>query len=116
MYQLPRHRKRLAFGFFVVGASIVGAAVTSPSIPPGRTWLPFALAFFVLEWRSVEVNDRLFMSSSIMVALTAGVVFALTGESATLGIPLVAAFGTFQPADFSQRRWFQPMVNFGQLV
>jgi len=116
MYQLPRHRKRLALGFFVVGASIVGAAVTSRSIPPGRTWLPFALAFFVLEWRSVEVNDRMFMSSSIMVALTAGVVFALTGESATLGIPLVAACGTFQPADFSQRRWFQPMVNFGQLV
>jgi HD-GYP domain-containing protein (c-di-GMP phosphodiesterase class II) len=76
----------------------------------------FAVAFVVLEFNSVEVNDRLFQSSSVMVALTAGVVFALEGSSAMLGMATLAAVGPFVPADLRERRWFQPLANFGQLV
>jgi hypothetical protein len=51
-----------------------------------------------------------------MVALTAGVVFALEGHSAALGMATIAALGPLVPADLRERRWFQPMANFGQMV
>ncbi|HEX2419969.1 MAG TPA: HD-GYP domain-containing protein, partial [Acidimicrobiia bacterium] len=79
-------------------------------------WLLFAVAFVVLEFNSVEVNDRLFQSSSVMVALTAGVVFALEGHSAALGMATIAAIGPFVAQDLRERRWFQPLANFGQMV
>jgi hypothetical protein len=75
-----------------------------------------AVAFVVLEFNSVEVNDRLFQSSSVMVALTAGVVFALEGHSAALGMATIAAIGPFVAQDLRERRWFQPLANFGQMV
>jgi hypothetical protein len=70
----------------------------------------------VLEFKAVEVNDRLLQSSGVMVALTAGVVFALEGHSAALGMATIAALGPLVPADLRERRWFQPMANFGQMV
>jgi hypothetical protein len=69
-----------------------------------------------LEFKAVEVNDRLLQSSGVMVALTAGVVFALEGHSAALGMATIAALGPLVPADLRERRWFQPMANFGQMV
>jgi hypothetical protein len=51
-----------------------------------------------------------------MVALTAGVVFALEGHSAALGMATIAAIGPFVAQDLRERRWFQPLANFGQMV
>ena len=79
-------------------------------------WAAFAIPFVYLEWRAVEVNDQLMVSSTIMVALTGGTVFALEGSSAALGMATIAALGPLVPRDFRERRWFQPAVNFGQLV
>jgi hypothetical protein len=79
--------------------------------------LLFAGLFVLLELFTVEVNDRLFHSSSIMVVMTAGVIFALQPESSAMfAMALMAGLGAFVPDDFKQRRWFQPMANFGQLA
>jgi hypothetical protein len=84
--------------------------------PHFLTWLFFAFAFVALELRSVEVNDRLNVSSSVMVALTAGVVFALQDGSAAFGLAVIAALGPFVLEDIRRKRWFQPLGNFGQMV
>jgi len=77
-------------------------------------WATFAAAFLTLEFSSVEVNDRLFVSSSIMVAFTAAVVFGRS--SAVLAVSLMAAVAVFHPEDLRAKRWRQPAYNFGQLV
>ena len=77
----------------------------------------FAVAFVGLEWHAVEVNDRLFQSSSAMVAITAGTIFALSdNSSAVYAMALMAVLGPMVPDDLRQRRWFQPLANLGQLV
>ena len=85
--------------------------------PDPTIWLLFAGLYVILELFAVEVNDRLVMSSSTMVMLTAGVIFALDPQgSATAGMALMAALGPFVIDDFKQRRWFQPVANFGQQI
>src|SRR5690606_24294734 len=80
-------------------------------------WLLFAITFVALEFNAVEVNDRLFQSSGVMVATTAGTYFALHPDaSAFAAMVLMAALGPFVPDDFKQKRWFQPVANFGQMV
>src|SRR5690606_17346019 len=62
-------------------------------------------------------NDRRFCGSSVMVVMTAGVVSAIQPDSdAMFGMALMAGLAFLTPADFRERRWFQPMANFGQLV
>ena len=78
---------------------------------PGRV---FAVAFVFFEWNAVEVNDKLFASPSIMVMMTAAVAFG--PRSAVLGTTTMAALALFTTQDVKERRWFQPAVNFGQLV
>ncbi|MEA3510693.1 MAG: hypothetical protein U9R51_04585, partial [Actinomycetota bacterium] len=111
-----REKIRLAVGFGALGVAILAALVWMPwqTFPDLRLWIPFAAAFFYFEWHTVEVNDRLFASPSVMVLLTAAVVFG--PESAILGAAAMAAVGPLAPADIAERRWFQPIVNFGQLV
>jgi HD-GYP domain-containing protein (c-di-GMP phosphodiesterase class II) len=100
-----------------MGLLVLVTVLLTTGAPQWGIWLVFACLFFLLESFAVEVNDRLFQSSSVMVALTVGVVFALTpGSSATFAMALLGATGALIPADFRQRRWFQPMANFGQLV
>jgi HD-GYP domain-containing protein (c-di-GMP phosphodiesterase class II) len=108
----------LAAGYSLAGLVLLGylAVVEGGRFPSIWRWLFFAVAFVLLEFNSVEVNDRMFQSSSIMVALTAGVVFALDGSSAALGMATMAALGLFAAADLRQKRWFQPMANLGQLI
>jgi HD-GYP domain-containing protein (c-di-GMP phosphodiesterase class II) len=85
--------------------------------PHWAIWGLFTALFVLLEWFSVEVNDRLFHSSSIMVVMTAGVIFAIEpNSSALVGMSLMTAAGAAVPTDFKERRWFQPMANFGQLA
>jgi len=107
---------QLATGFGTLGVLILAALIVTPwqTLPDLRLWIPFAAAFVYFEWNSVEVNDRLFASPSIMVLLTAAVVFG--SDSAVLGGAAMAALAVVTPMDVRERRWFQPIVNFGQLV
>jgi hypothetical protein len=116
MTGLTRRRMLLAAAYSIVGAAVLVVAALNGSFPQIWRWVAFAAAFVILEFYSVEVNDRLFQSSSVMVALTAGVVFALEGGSAALGMATMAALGPLVPADLRERRWFQPLANFGQMT
>ncbi|HJR87967.1 MAG TPA: hypothetical protein VJ930_09975, partial [Acidimicrobiia bacterium] len=114
---LSRRRVIVASSYATAGLFTLGALFAFDGrFPSFWRWLLFAVAFVVLEFNSVEVNDRLFQSSSVMVALTAGVVFALEGQSAALGMASIAALGPLVPQDLRDRRWFQPLANFGQLT
>ena len=99
-----------------IGLVVLTALAFTQDFPDLVLWVAFALPFIYLEWRAVEVNDQLMASSTIMVALTGGTIFALEGSSAALGMAAIAAVGPLVPRDFRERRWFQPAVNFGQLV
>jgi HD-GYP domain-containing protein (c-di-GMP phosphodiesterase class II) len=116
MTGLTRRRMLLAACYATAGVAVLVVAATRGPFPTIHRWLFFAVAFVLLEFYSVEVNDRLFQSSSVMVALTAGVVFALEGSSAMLGMATMAALGPLMPADLRERRWFQPLANFGQMT
>ncbi|MEX0666988.1 MAG: hypothetical protein WD313_01515, partial [Acidimicrobiia bacterium] len=117
MTGLARRRFALATGYLLAGLGVLAsAAVFDGPFPTFYRWVLFAIAFAVLEYNSVEVNDRMFQSSSVMVVLTAGIVFALDGTSAALGLATIAALGPLLPDDLRHRRWFQPMANMGQLV
>ncbi len=117
-----RNRKKFLVGSVYASAGVVTlvvAWIVGPLGPPRAVliWLLFAVAFMVLEWRSVEVNDRLLQSPGNMVALTAGVYFALLPDgNPMLAMALMGAVGLFGPGDISERRVFQPAANFGQLT
>ncbi|MDH3729736.1 MAG: HD domain-containing protein [Acidimicrobiia bacterium] len=81
---------------------------------PWWLWALFTGAFVLLEWRAVEINHHLFVSPSIMVAITAGAVFG--PRSALLGVTVMAAAAFVTPKDFKQRRVFEPVANFGQFA
>jgi hypothetical protein len=98
-----------------LGAGTLAALFVLQSDPePLWLWATFAAAFVVLEFFSVEVNDRLFVSGSIMAAFTAAVVFGR--DSAVLAVTLMAAIAVLHPGDFRERQWRRPAANFGQLV
>ena len=100
-----------------MGLLVLGIAILLGDAPDWAIWSLFTALFVLLEWFSVEVNDRLFHSSSIMVVMTAGVIFAMDpNSSAFLAMALMAAVGGIVPDDIRERRWFQPMANFGQFV
>ena len=96
---------------------VIAGVVYFSEPPPLATWLVFAVAFVALEFRAVEVNDRMLQSSGLMVLLTAGTLFAIRpGSSAVFAMVVMAAFGPLVPADIRLRRWFQPLANFGQMI
>ena len=111
-----RAKMEIAVGYGAVGVLVLAALILLPwqTFPDPRLWIPFAAAYVYFEWHTVEVNDRLFASPSIMVLLTAAVIFG--PESAVLGTAAMAALGPLAPPDIRERRWFQPVANFGQLV
>ncbi|HSR45282.1 MAG TPA: HD-GYP domain-containing protein [Acidimicrobiia bacterium] len=111
-----RVRIRLAIAYVAAGVAVLTLLAVTQPFPNFLLWFAFALPFIYLEWRAVEINDQLMASSTIMVALTGGTIFAIEGSSAALGMAAIAAVGPLVPRDFRERRWFQPAVNFGQLV
>ena len=119
MAQSIRIRQR-AVSLLSIGLAIAGAAALAGLLLIGTApsswglWAILAIAFVLLEFASVEVNDRLRISSSVMVAFTAAVVFGR--DSAPFAVALMAAFAMLQPDDVRNRRWIQPLANFGQLV
>ena len=112
-----QRKLKIAVPYFGLGVLVLAASVLFGKPPDWSLWIPFATLFVLFELFTVEVNDRLMQSSSIMVVMTAGVVSALTpGSDAVYAMALMAGLGAFVPDDFRERRWFQPMANFGQLV
>lgn len=112
-----QRRLKIAVPYFGLGLSTLVAVVAMSNPPDWAIWLLFTALFVVLEWFSVEVNDRLFHSSSIMVVMTAGVIFAVQPDSSAIfAMALMTAVGGMVPDDIRQKRWFQPMANFGQFV
>ena len=112
-----QRRLKIAVPYSVMG--IVTLVVTYMLSDPPRwlVWLPFTALFVLLEFFAVEVNDRMFQSSSVMVAMTAGVIFAFQPNSdAMFAMALMGAVALFTPLDFKEKRWFQPLANFGQFV
>lgn len=98
-----------------MGVAVVVTLFLVQRIPePLWLWGALSVAFVALEFWSVEVNDRLFVSSSIMVVFAAAVVFGQ--DRAVLAAAVMAAFAVLHPDDVRLRRWHQPAVNLGQLV
>ena len=116
--ELVRQQKakvRLAVAFAVIGAVILGILFWLQDFPsPIWLWALFTAAFVFFEWNTVEVNDKLYVSPSVMVVMTAAVAFGY--ESAILGTASMAALALLTPDDIRERRWFQPCVNFGQFI
>ncbi len=112
-----QRKLKIAVTYLTMGLMTLVGSYIAFGMPSWSVWLPFAFLFILLELFTVEVNDRLLQSSAIMVVMTAGVIFAIQpGTSATFGMALMAGLGAAVPADFRDRRWFQPMANFGQMV
>ncbi len=112
-----QRKLKIAVSYFLMGAGalVISALVADP--PDWVIWLFFTGLFVVLEFFAVEVNDRMLASSSVMVVMTAGVIFAVSpGSDAMLGMALMGATAVLTPEDLKQRRWFQPVANFGQIV
>ncbi len=114
MQRLEGRKVRLAVLYAAAGAACLIGLAFHQRFPPLSVWIPFAAAFAFLEWRSVEVNERLKASPSVMVALVAGVVFG--HGSAALGMAALGALGMFNQRDIRERRVLVPMMNFGQYV
>lgn len=113
--QQQKAKVTLAAGFGLAGVLIVGGLFLVQEFPrPLWLWALFAVAFVFFEWNAVEVNDRLYISPSIMVLFTAAVAFG--PGSMVLGVAAMAALGPMTIADIRERRWFQPTVNLGQMV
>lgn len=108
----------LGFGSFCIGLTGIGVAwfVQPFHTDALATWALFAIAYAVLSLRSVEVNDRMLASSSVMAIATAATYFALRGDGAATAVVLIAAFGPFDSVDFKRRHIFQPAFNFGLLA
>ena len=112
-----QRRLRIAVPYSLMGlAALVGSFLIS-DMPYWPYWVPLAILFVLLEFFAVEVNDRMLQSASVMVAMSAGVILAMRpGSDAMFGLALMGALALFTPLDFKERRWFQPLANFGQIV
>ena len=120
-----RRRLRVGIPYAILGMAVLVASAIFFDFPLWVMWVPFAALFIFLEFFAVEVNDRLLQSSGVMVMMTAGVIFALelnsngtlgvSDSNATLGMVLMGVAASVTPTDIKQRRWFQPLANFGQM-
>jgi putative nucleotidyltransferase with HDIG domain len=112
-----QRRLKIAVPYSVMGIVTLIFTYSVSDSPDWLIWLPFTALFVLLEFFAVEVNDRLLQSSSVMVAMTAGVIFAIQPNSdAMFAMALMGGMAMFTPLDFKEKRWFQPLANFGQFV
>ena len=112
-----QRRLRIAVPYALMGIVALVVSFVVSDMPYWPYWVPFAVLFILLEFFAVEVNDRMLQSSSVMVAMSAGAYLAMKpGSDAMFGLALMGAFALFTPLDFKERRWFQPVANFGQIV
>jgi HD-GYP domain-containing protein (c-di-GMP phosphodiesterase class II) len=112
----PALRSRLVIaGLYGASAALLLALLAMRTTFPLRwEWLFFGIAFGAFQSLAVEVNDRLRASPTVMIVMTAAVVFGR--ESAAIGAATIVIFGAVTPIDIRERRWFQPISNAGQFV
>ena len=112
----PGLRSRLLItGIYGSSAVLLLAFLALQTTFPLRwEWVFFGVAFGAFQSLAVEVNDRLRASPTVMIVMTAAVVFGR--ESAAIGAATIVMFGAVTPLDIRERRWFQPVVNAGQFV
>ncbi len=102
-------------GLYGLAAGLLLALLATRTEFPFRwEWLFFGVAFGVFQSLAVEVNDRLRASPTVMIVMTAAVVFGR--DSSAIGAATIVLFGAITPIDLKERRWFQPVVNAGQFV
>ena len=112
-----QRKLKIAVPYSSLGLIVLVATYLVSEPPNWLIWLPFAALFVLLEFFAVEVNDRMLQSSSVMVVMTAGVIFASQpGSHAMFAMALMGGMAFLTPTDLRERRWFQPMANFGQFV
>ncbi len=112
-----QRKLKIATSYFVLGLAALLVSFIFSDPPVWLIWFPFTGLFVLLELFAVEVNDRMLQSSSLMVVMTAGVIFAIQpGSDAMLGLVLMGAFGPLVFDDFREKRLFQPVANFGQMA
>lgn len=117
MKPIVRRQARIAAAYALAGIACLVLLAWFLDFPFSTYWVIFAIAFVLLEFNAVEVNDRMLQSSGSMVLLTAGALFAIQpGSSAAVSVAFMAALGPLVTTDIKERRWFQPIANFGQLV
>lgn len=112
----PALRLRLLIaGIYGLSAAVLlGFLAIFTTFPFRWEWLFFGVAFGTFQSLAVEVNDRLRASPTVMIVMTAAVIFGR--ESAAIGAATIVIFGVITPIDIRERRWFQPIVNAGQLI
>jgi HD-GYP domain-containing protein (c-di-GMP phosphodiesterase class II) len=122
---VKRRRRFLSTAYFGLGASVTASVVLlTPSLELDEAiaLVTFAITFFLLSLRSVEVNDRMLMSSSGMVVITGGIFFVIRGlmagetGSAVLPMTVIAAAGLLGPGDLQRGNLWRAFANFGQLA
>ncbi len=114
---MAQRKFKIAASYSAMGVAALVVAFLVADPPNWLIWLPFTGLFVLLEFFAVEVNDRMMQSSSVMVVMTAGVIFAIQpGSDAMFGMALMGATALITPQDIKERRWFQPVANFGQIV
>ncbi len=105
----------LGVGFAGAGVcALVGLFLVQAVPEPLWLWALFAVFFVALDYSAVEVNDRLFVSSAVMVAFAGAVVFGR--ESAVLAAVLMVVPSILHPQDLKRRQWALALANFGQFV
>jgi HD-GYP domain-containing protein (c-di-GMP phosphodiesterase class II) len=105
----------LSASLAVTGLLVLAALALLQSVPDNVSlWLLLAAAYVALDFSSVEVNERVRVSSSAMVAFAAAVIFGR--ESAMLAVTAMAALAAVHPDDVVHRRWRRPAANLGVLV
>ncbi|HEY6634970.1 MAG TPA: hypothetical protein VI141_05080, partial [Acidimicrobiia bacterium] len=62
-----QRRLKIAVPYFLAGVIVLTIVLAFGEAPYWPSWALFTALFVLLEWFSVEVNDKLFHSSSIMV-------------------------------------------------
>jgi len=110
-----RRNSLLAVAMATAGAGALAGLAVLQSVPrPLWLWAVLAGAYVALEFAAVEVNERLLISSAVMVAF--GAVVAFGRDGGVLAVAGMAAVAVLHPSYLRLRRWQLPVANFGQLV
>ncbi len=116
---MTERRRKILVGsvLFLLGMGSLAAAVAVGGWPNWNHWILFSVALVVLSLRSVEVNDHLEVSSSVMALFTGGVVFALDeSSSAASGMGLMCVVGAIALEDLRSRMVFRFVGNASQMA
>ncbi len=110
-----RRATRLSTIFAVTGIAVVTVLAMVQSVPrPWWLWLLLTGVYLALDFTAVEVNDRLKISSAVMVTFAAAVIFG--PDSRILAVVVMSALAALHPRDLREGRWRVGAANLGVLV